>query len=153
MTRIDISIATLCGGVAPRGGGRSAAGGWRDPTARGRAQLLATPLVAATLLVIAEDLQLDGEVDLANRDPGGTDSTTGAKFKMLLTPARTSRSAASWAAPVGVATTPIEMPLAPTIAGSSSMWRTRTPPTTVSTLATSMSTMPPTGNPRSPNPP
>ena len=40
--------------------------------------------------------------------PGGTVSTTGAKFKMLVTPALTRRSAASWAAPPGVATTPIE---------------------------------------------
>ena len=32
----------------------------------------------AALLVIAEDLQLDGEVDLANLYPAGTDNTTGA---------------------------------------------------------------------------
>jgi len=40
--------------------------------------------------------------------PAGTESTTGAKLRMLVTPTLTNRSAASWAAPGGVATTPID---------------------------------------------
>ena len=47
--------------------------------------------------------------------PGGTESTTGAKLRMLVTPTLTSRSAASWAADGGVAMTPIEMPFDATI--------------------------------------
>ena len=63
----------------------------------------------AALLVVAEDLQLDGEVDLADVDRrAAPSSTTGAKLRMLVTPAATSRSAASWAAAAGVATTPID---------------------------------------------
>ena len=80
--------------------------------------------------------------------PGGTDSTTGAKLRMLVTPALTSRSAASWAAEPGVATTPIDTFWARTIAGRSSSWRTRTPPMTLPILAASTSTMPATGKPR-----
>ena len=41
--------------------------------------------------------------------PAGTESTDGAKLRMLVTPALTSRSAASWAADGGVAMTPIEI--------------------------------------------
>ena len=60
------------------------------------------------LLVVAEDLQLDGEVDLAHLDrPAAPTSTTGAKLRMLVTPAATRRSAASWAAAAGVAMTPM----------------------------------------------
>ena len=47
-----------------------------------------------------------------------------------MTPAATRRSAASWAAAAGVATTPMLTRLVCTICGSSSMWRTRTPPST-----------------------
>ena len=60
------------------------------------------------LLVEGEDLQLDREVDLAHVDPSGTSSTTGAKFRMLVTPAATSRSQTSWAAAAGVAMTPMD---------------------------------------------
>ena len=41
----------------------------------------------------------------------GTDSTHGAKLRMLVTPAATSSSATAWAAPAGVAITPIAMRL------------------------------------------
>ena len=47
----------------------------------------------------------------------GTASTTGAKFKMLVTPARTRRSAASCAALAGVATTPMLTRFVCTICG------------------------------------
>ena len=50
------------------------------------------------LLVEAQDLQLDGEVDLAERDaPSGTESTVGAKLRIDVTPAATRRSATSCA--------------------------------------------------------
>ena len=62
----------------------------------------------AALLVIAEDLQLDGEVDLANLYPR-TDNTTGA-LRMLVTPAAT-KIGGVWAATDGVATTPMWMPV------------------------------------------
>ena len=60
--------------------------------------------------------------------PCGTLITDGAKFKMLVTPAATSASAASCAAAPGVAMTPIEMPRCWTTWATSSRWRTRTPP-------------------------
>ena len=41
--------------------------------------------------------------------PCGTLMTVGVKFKMLVTPAATSESAASWAAAPGVAITPIDL--------------------------------------------
>ena len=50
------------------------------------------------LLVVGEDLQLDGQVDLAYVDALGHASTVGAKLRMLVMPAATIRSATSWAA-------------------------------------------------------
>ena len=107
-----------------------------------------------SLLVVAEDLQLDGEVDLADLDARWHASTTGAKFKMLVTPALTSRSAASWAAAGGVAITPIDTvpgldDLGQVVdAAARARRRAR-----VSNCTSSMSTTPATGKPRSPKPP
>ena len=44
---------------------------------------------------------------LRTSTPSGTDSTHGAKLRMLVTPAATSWSATAWAAAAGVAMTPI----------------------------------------------
>jgi hypothetical protein len=66
-----------------------------------------------------EHLQLHGQVDLADVDPAGAVSATGAKFKMLLTPAAVSRSQTDWATSAGVAMTPIVAPVAATTSASS----------------------------------
>src|SRR5437764_8562624 len=55
----------------------------------------------------------------------GTCSTVGAKLRMLLTPAETSRSAAAWAAPAVVATMPIEISRSFTSRSRSSASRAR----------------------------
>ena len=75
---------------------RSRSGATRRPGTtlqRGRAR--------AALLVVAQDLELDREVDLAHPTPRGTESTVGAKFRIDVMPACTRRSAASWAACAG----------------------------------------------------
>ena len=79
------------------------------------------------VLVEGQDLQLDGEVDLAHVDAVRHGSTHGAKFRMLVTPAATSRSATSCAACAGVAITAMEMRLLGDDLGRSSMWRTTRP--------------------------
>src|SRR6185437_11570868 len=56
---------------------------------------------------------------LRTSTPSGTLSTSGAKFRMLVTPAVTRRSHIAWAAPAGTAITPIAMPCAATTASSS----------------------------------
>ena len=88
------------------------------PTARRSATSLGERLA---LLVVGEDLQLDGQVDLAHVDPVGRPiSTVGAKFRMLVTPAATIRSQTSCAAAAGVAITPMATPCSRTIASRSS---------------------------------
>ena len=57
----------------------------------------------------------------------GTDSTLGAKFRMLLTPAATSRSQTSWATCAGVAITPIATPRSPTTSSRSRQRHHRQP--------------------------
>ncbi len=69
----------------------------------------------------------------------GTDSTHGAKLRMLVTPAATSSSATAWAAPAGVAITPIAMPSSTAARLSSSMCRTVRPWIRSPTLAGSAS--------------
>src|SRR4051794_4890916 len=57
----------------------------------------------------------------------GTARTVGAKLRMLVTPAATSRSATPWAAEAGVAITPIETTSSVTTSSRSSKWRTSRP--------------------------
>lgn len=59
--------------------------------------------------------------------PSGTESTHGAKFRMLVTPTATSWSATAWAAGAGVAITPMAMASSTATRGSSSMCRTTSP--------------------------
>ena len=75
--------------------------GGRFRRARGRR------LLAAALLVEGKNLQLDSEINLADLDVVGTESTTGAKFKMLQIPDATRRSQTSCATSPGVAMTPM----------------------------------------------
>ena len=56
----------------------------------------------------------------ARRRPSGTESTAGAKLRMLVTPAATSRSQTPWAAAAGVAMTPMATRSPATISSSSS---------------------------------
>ena len=77
-----------------------------DVGRRGRRWPRRRPRLA--LLVVGEDLQLDRQVDLADVDAvGHRRARSGAKLRMLVTPAATSRSQTSWAAAAGVAMTPI----------------------------------------------
>ena len=89
---------------------------------------------------------------LRTSTPSGTASTHGAKFRMLVTPAATSRSATRWAACAGVAITPIEMRSASTTASSSSMSRTASPPIRSPTRAGSASNRAAMRKPRVANP-
>ena len=106
-------------------------------TSPGTACSGAAAAAGAALLVVAEDLQLDGEVDLAHADAvAGTVSTTGAKLRMLVTPAATSRSAASWAAAAGRGDdADRHVPRAARSAAARRGGGPRTPPITVPTLA------------------
>ena len=65
---------------------------------------------------------------LRTSTPSGTVSTTGAKFRMLVTPAATRRSHTCCAAAAGVAITPIDDPRRLITASSSSMCSTVIPP-------------------------
>ncbi|GAA3497522.1 hypothetical protein GCM10019016_046250 [Streptomyces prasinosporus] len=85
--------------------------------------------------------------------PSGTDSTVGAKFRMEVTPAATRRSQTCWAAPAGVAITPIETPLSRMIDSSSSVCCTGMPATGFPAIAGSASISAATRNPREANPP
>ncbi len=60
------------------------------------------------LLVVRQDLQFDGEIDLAHADAAGHGEHRRGEVEDARDPGRTSRSAASWAAPGGVAITPID---------------------------------------------
>src|SRR5690606_23500148 len=64
---------------------------------------------------------------LRTSTPSGTFSTVGAKFRMEVTPAATSRSQTCWAAPAGVAITPIDTPLSWMIFSRSSVCFTGMP--------------------------
>ena len=90
---------------------------------------------------------------LRTSTPAGTFSTTGAKFRMLVTPAATSRSHIVWAAPAGTAITPIAMPFAATTASSSSTWLTITPPSSRPTSDRSLSSTASMRNPLVMKPP
>ena len=82
----------------------------------------------------------------------GTCRTVGAKLRMLLTPAETSRSAASWAAAAVVATMPIEISRSFTIRSRSAKSSTTIESTGFPILVSSMSTSALTRKPRSPKP-
>ena len=91
------------------------------------------------LLVEAEDLQLDRQVDLAQRHVRRTVMTAGAKLRIEVTPASTSRSATSWATWPGMAMMPMAIGSPLATAGRSSMWRTARPSISSPTLAGSAS--------------
>ncbi len=85
--------------------------------------------------------------------PSGTVSTVGAKLRIEVTPAFTSRSQTCWAAPAGVAMTPMETPLSLMIASSSSVCRTGRPATGLPAMAGSASIRAATRKPREAKPP
>ena len=78
---------------------------------------------------------------------------TGAKFRMLLTPHRASRSATPWATSAGVAMTPIVAPVAATTSSSSVIGRTGRPPIRCPTRSGEASKRPTNSKPRLPKPP
>ena len=84
--------------------------------------------------------------------PSGTDSTTGAKFRMLVTPAATSRSQTSWAGPAGVVMTPIETRSAATMSSSSAKSRTTMSPIRSPTSSGAASSRATIRKPRVPKP-
>src|SRR5579875_317183 len=90
---------------------------------------------------------------LRTSTPAGTFSTTGAKFKMLVTPAATSRSHMAWATPAGTAITPIAILLLATTASSSLAWRTITEPSLRPTRDRSLSSTADIRKPRETKPP
>src|SRR6202034_4248981 len=90
---------------------------------------------------------------LRTSTPSGTLSTSGAKFRMLVTPAATSLSHTPWAAPTGTAITPIAMFLLVTTASSSLAGRTTTPPMSLPISAGSVSKTASIWNPRGTTPP
>ncbi len=90
---------------------------------------------------------------LRTSTPSGTDSTVGAKFRMEVTPAAISRSLTCWAAPAGVAMTPIETPFSSMIFSRSSVCWTGIPATGLPAIAGSASISAATRNPRDANPP
>ncbi len=90
---------------------------------------------------------------LRTSTPSGTVSTVGAKFRMLVTPASTSRSQTCWAAPGGVVMTPIETCWLSTMDSSSSMWRTGRPAALLPTTVGSASSRAATRKPREAKPP
>src|SRR5664280_1004053 len=90
---------------------------------------------------------------LRTSTPGGTARVTGAKFRMLVTPAATSRSQTSCAAAAGVVMTPIDARRLRTISARSSTWRTGRPATSSPMRSRSASNRPTTRNPREANPP
>src|SRR5664280_2247781 len=90
---------------------------------------------------------------LRTSTPGGTARVTGAKFRMLVTPAATSRSQTSCAAAAGVVMTPIDARRLRTISARSSTWRTGKPATSSPMRSRSASNRPTTRNPREANPP
>ena len=85
--------------------------------------------------------------------PSGTLSTSGAKLRMLVTPAETSRSHTACADPAGVAITPIATLCRVTRASSSSTWRTVSLAILLPTMAGSLSSMAAIVKPRETNPP
>ncbi len=76
---------------------------------------------------------------LRTSTPSGTDSTVGAKFRMLVTPAATRRSHTSWAAAAGVAITPIATSCSATTTSSSAVDRILMSPTSSPRRAGSLS--------------
>ncbi len=90
---------------------------------------------------------------LRTSTPSGTDSTVGAKFRMEVTPAAISRSLTCWAAPAGVAMTPIETPFSEMIFSRSSVCCTAMPATGLPAIAGSASMRAATRKPRAEKPP
>ena len=84
--------------------------------------------------------------------PSGAASVTGAKFKMLLTPAAASRSQTDWATSAGVVMTPMEACVAATTSSSSSIGRTVSPPMRCPMRAGAASNSPTNSKPREPKP-
>ena len=80
-----------------------------------------------TIAALACALLLTVPASAQQQVPKLPDSTHGAKFRILVTPAATSRSATDCAADAGVAITPIEIDSRAAISGSSSMCRTVKP--------------------------
>ena len=84
----------------------------------------------------------------------GTFNTTGAKLRMLVTPAATSRSQTPWAAVAGVAITPMDTPRSATTSSIASLLPTTCPaaisvPTTVGSASSTAAMR----KPREANPP
>ncbi len=90
---------------------------------------------------------------LRTSTPSGTFSTVGAKFRMEVTPAATSRSQTCWAAPAGVAITPMETPSSWMIFSSSSVCCTGMPATGFPAIDGSASISAATRKPREAKPP
>ncbi|OEV24350.1 hypothetical protein AN220_19740 [Streptomyces nanshensis] len=90
---------------------------------------------------------------LRTSTPSGTESTVGAKLRMEVTPAATSRSHTCWAAPAGVAITPMDTPLSEMIFSSSSVCWTGMPATGLPDSPGSASISAATRKPREANPP
>src|SRR5215813_14761139 len=91
---------------------------------------------------------------LRTSTPAGTMSTTGAKLRMLVTPAATSRSQTPCAAAAGVAITPMDTPRSATTASIASLLPTTCPaaisvPTTVGSASSTAAMR----KPREANPP
>src|SRR5215472_1930655 len=91
---------------------------------------------------------------LRTSTPAGTFSTTGAKLRMLVTPAATSRSQTPCAAAAGVAITPMDTPRSVTISSIASLLPTTCPaaisvPTTVGSASSTAAVR----KPREANPP
>src|SRR6266545_3716464 len=106
----------------------------------------------AALLVEGEDLQLGGEVDLAQGDALRHLQMGGAKFRIEATPAATRRSQTSWAAQAGVATTPMATCSSLTTRSRSSMCSIASRPMRSPTLAGSESSRATMRKPRSSKP-
>src|SRR3984885_1288719 len=90
---------------------------------------------------------------LRTSTPSGTLRTSGAKFRMLVTPAATSRSHTDWAAPAGTAITPIAMFWLGATDSSSLAGRTTPPPMSLPIRDWSVSKTASIWNPLVTNPP
>ena len=82
----------------------------------------------------------------------GAASVTGAKFRMLRTPASASRSQTVWATSAGVVITPMDARVAATTSSSSAMGRTVCPPIRCPIRAGDASNSPTNSKPRDPKP-